>query len=93
MEAKTTATNGLNVRCGAERVRVWISPELVDLALPVPVSLDGRKISRDEIVPDVAVLLEDLRTRGDRQHPFWAVVESVRGPNAPRAAGGDADGP
>jgi len=25
------------------------------------------------------VLLEDLRTRCDRQHPFWAVVESTRG--------------
>jgi hypothetical protein len=28
------------------------------------------------------VLLEDLRTRGDRQHPFWAVLESTRGPAA-----------
>jgi hypothetical protein len=24
------------------------------------------------------VLLEDLRLRGDRQHPFWAVVEWSR---------------
>jgi hypothetical protein len=24
----------------------------------------------------VDVLLEDLRLRGDRQHPFWAVVDS-----------------
>jgi len=25
------------------------------------------------------VLLEDLRLRADRQHPFWAVIESRRG--------------
>lgn len=82
IEAKRNATNGLVIRCGAERVRVWISPELVDLELPVSVTVDGKKLSRDEIVPDVAVMLEDLRTRGDRQHPFWAVLETVRGPAA-----------
>ena len=27
------------------------------------------------IRPDLATLLEDVRTRGDRQHPFWARVE------------------
>jgi hypothetical protein len=26
--------------------------------------------------PDLGVLLEDLRTRADRRHPFWAKVES-----------------
>jgi len=28
------------------------------------------------------VLLEDLRLRGDRQHPFHAVLDSSRGPRA-----------
>jgi hypothetical protein len=27
---------------------------------------------------DIDVLLEDLRRRGDRQHPFWAVAEWPR---------------
>lgn len=79
LDAKTTATNGLIIHCGAERVRVWLSPELVDFTQPLNVSLDGRKLSRDPVQPDVTVLLEDLRTRGDRQHPFWAVLESTRG--------------
>jgi predicted esterase len=82
LDAKTTATNGLIIHCGAERVRVWLSPELVDFTQPVNVSLDGRKLSRDPVQPDETVLLEDLRTRGDRQHPFWAVLESTRGPAA-----------
>ena len=27
------------------------------------------------IKPSVETMLEDLRVRGDRQHPFWAKVE------------------
>jgi hypothetical protein len=34
------------------------------------------------IAADIELLLEDLRLRSDRQHPFWAVVEATkkRGP-------------
>jgi predicted esterase len=76
IEAKTTPGNGVVVRSGADRAKVWLSPELVDFSRPISVTLDGRKLVRDGIEPNVDVLLEDLRLRGDRQHPFWAVVES-----------------
>jgi hypothetical protein len=33
------------------------------------------------IRPDVRVLLEDVRTRGDRQHPFWARIDGATGRN------------
>jgi hypothetical protein len=33
--------------------------------------------------PNVATILEDVRTRGDRQHPFWAKIEW---PNASASA-------
>jgi hypothetical protein len=48
----------------------------------VTVTLDGRKLWKDAVVPDKRLLLEDLRLRADRQHPFWAVVEATkkRGP-------------
>ena len=29
-----------------------------------------------EVKPTMSVLLEDARTRAERQHPFWAKVES-----------------
>jgi hypothetical protein len=29
-----------------------------------------------DIKPELSVLLEDARTRAERQHPFWAKVES-----------------
>ena len=82
VDAKTTSTNGVSVHCGAEQVKIWLSPELVDFALPISVTLDGRKLARDGVRPDIDVLLEDLRLRGDRIHPFWAVVESDKQPSA-----------
>ena len=75
MPANTVPASMLSVRCGAERVRIWLSPELVDFSRPVTVTLDGRKLWKDPVVPDKRLLLEDLRLRADRQHPFWAVVD------------------
>lgn len=78
IEAKTTPGNTVAVHCGAQRVRIWLSPEFVDFTRPIVVTLDGKRLSRDGISPDSRVMLEDLRLRSDRQHPFWAVVESNR---------------
>jgi predicted esterase len=74
--AKTTPGNSLVVRCGAADVSIWLAPELVDFKQPVTVTLNGRRLSRGEIIPDLDVMLEDLRLRGDRQHPFWARIRS-----------------
>ena len=82
IEAKTTPSNTVAVRCGADRVRIWLSPELIDFTRPVTVTLDGRRLKHEALVPDKRLLLEDLRTRADRQHPFWAVVESSKTPPA-----------
>jgi predicted esterase len=79
IEAKKTATNSLTVRCGAGRTRVWLSPELIDFAEPLTVTIDGKRVHRGAIAPDERVLLEDLRLRGDRQHPFQAVIETTKG--------------
>ena len=42
-------------------------PTLVDFAKKITFGRD-----RVDIVPTIEVMLEDVRTRGDRQHPFWA---------------------
>ena len=75
MPANTVPASMLSARCGADRVRIWLSPELVDFSRPVTVSLDGQKLWKDPVVPDKRLLLEDLRLRADRQHPFWAVID------------------
>jgi predicted esterase len=76
MAAKTTPGNSIVVRCGAADVTVWLSPEFIDFRQPATVTLNGRRLFRGEITPDLDVMLEDLRLRGDRQHPFWAKLQT-----------------
>jgi pimeloyl-ACP methyl ester carboxylesterase len=80
-EASITATNGLRVRTGASRAIIWLSPEMLDFQRRVTISVNGRRVNRSEafVRPSLRVLLEDARTRGDRQHPFWAKVDTSTG--------------
>ena len=80
-EAKLTATNGIYVRTGAERATLWISPEILDLDRRIKITVNGKRINSRQpyIRPDLRVILEDARTRADRQHPFWAKVECETG--------------
>lgn len=79
LECRVNANNGIWVKSGAQHVTLWLSPEIVDLNKPVPIKVDGRRINRDPFLkPDIAVMLEDARTRGDRQHPFWVRVDNSR---------------
>ncbi len=74
---KVQANNGLHVASGSIKLTVWLSPELVDFSRPVPITFGSRNLNKGNkmIQPDLGVLLEDVRTRADRQHPFWAKVE------------------
>jgi hypothetical protein len=55
-------------------VTVWLSPELVTFNDTLRVTINNRR--QTKVQPSVQTLLEDVRTRGDRQHPFWAKVEN-----------------
>ncbi|MCR9116495.1 MAG: alpha/beta hydrolase-fold protein [bacterium] len=71
--AKTNGSfrsNRFTVRSTAKKMTIWLSPELVDFDERIYVN--GRA---ETVEPDIRVLLEDVRTRGDRQHPFWAKIE------------------
>jgi pimeloyl-ACP methyl ester carboxylesterase len=74
IESKRAAANKISVKAQAAKTTVWLSPELVNFQERIEVQLNGRSLGpRDRIVaPDLTVLLEDVRTRADRQHPFWA---------------------
>jgi predicted esterase len=73
---KMLATNGLAISSAIGQVTVWLSPEAVDFNRPMKITLNNSPISKSRrIEPDLRVLLEDVRTRGDRLHPFWAKVE------------------
>jgi len=75
---KVDATIGLNnsitIR-GVDSATVWLSPELVDFSKPIRISINGKRMTgKSPIEPDLPVLLEDVRSRGERLHPFWAKV-------------------
>jgi pimeloyl-ACP methyl ester carboxylesterase len=78
LRGKRLEANKVWVSLQAERVTVWLAPELVDFNKQLVVEVNNRAISpRDRIMhPDLNVLLEDARTRADRQHPFWAKVST-----------------
>lgn len=77
-DGKVLANNRITVTARVEKATVWLSPELVDFNQQLIVEVNNRSISpRDRFVrPDLNVLLEDARTRADRQHPFWAKLET-----------------
>ncbi len=86
-ETKGTLTgqNVLYVQTGVGQIRVWLAPEMLDFDQRATISVNGKRIGGPEIQPSLAVLLEDVRTRGDRQHPFWARLDSTTGRvNAPQ---------
>jgi predicted esterase len=75
IEAEYIAKTGrIIVNTSCDRVTVWLSPDLVSFDRPIEVAVLGREL-REEIKPSIDVILEDVRTRGDRQHPFWAQIE------------------
>jgi pimeloyl-ACP methyl ester carboxylesterase len=50
---------------------VWMSPENVDFSRDVQIDNTGRNFD-GEVRPSRRVILEDVRTRGDRKHAWWA---------------------
>lgn len=79
------AKNGINVRTGASQVTVWLSPKMIDFKRRSTITVNGRRLNGPDqmIQPNLRVLLEDVRTRGDRQHPFWARLDGSTGRGAP----------
>ncbi|MGA2256899.1 MAG: peptidase, partial [Thermoguttaceae bacterium] len=70
--------NTLILTAGNSRATIWLSPEMVDFKSRVNITVGGRRPAGVPamIKPSVETMIEDLRVRGDRQHPFWAKVET-----------------
>jgi len=69
----------VRITTGAKRTTVWFSPEMFKGGTTVHVN--GRRGTGHAraIQPDLYLLLEDVRRRADRQHPFWANIEMPTG--------------
>lgn len=75
IETSITSGNRVRVTTSASQTTIWLSPELVDFDERVEVQLNGRRISRGFLEGSLYDLLEDVRTRFDRQHPFWVKID------------------
>ena len=69
-----STTNNVNVDSSARKVTVWLSPEMVNFDAKLIVSINNKSV-KGPFKPKLEDLLEDVRTRGDRQHPFWLKVQ------------------
>jgi predicted esterase len=78
VEGNVFPGNRVSVKTNVGRAKIWLSPEMVDFSQRMTVAVNGQ--SRSELIrPSVATILDDVRTRGDRQHPFWAMVDKDTG--------------
>ena len=74
MEANITL-NRVRVASVAAQTTIWLSPELVNFDERVEIQLNGRRTSASGLIEGkLADLLEDVRTRHDRRHPFWLKI-------------------
>ena len=70
-EGKILPNNRVSITTAAAQTTVWLSPEMVDFDSRIAIAVRGRKTIYPPIAPSLQDMLEDVRTRGDRQHPFW----------------------
>jgi predicted esterase len=52
---------------------IWLHPSMVDFDKPLNIRVAGRnnRVLPEEMRPDIAIMLEDARTRGERQYVYW----------------------
>ena len=70
---KILENNSIFFRGGGGRLAIWLSPEVVNFDQAIRLNVNGRT-ETVHVQPDLETLLEDARTRADRQHPFWSRV-------------------
>ena len=77
VSGKKPTSDRLLARTTADSATLWLGPELVDFKKPMHVTINGNKLASPQqpVRPELEVLLEDVRTRADRQHPFWAKIQ------------------
>ncbi len=76
-EGKAIEPNGVRASSAAGKVTVWLSPELLDFQnaeSPPTVIIKGKRFFNPPL--SLEVMLDDVRTRADRLHPFWGKVEN-----------------
>jgi pimeloyl-ACP methyl ester carboxylesterase len=74
VEGRVLNGNRLSARTACDQTLLWLRPDMVDFNQTIRVTLNGNRVKGDT-TPSLEVLLEDTRTRADRQRPFWAKLQ------------------
>ncbi len=72
-KVRDTRPNAFVLRGAQNDATLWLLPEIVDFSRDVEISGQSGKF-RGSVQPSRRVLLEDVRQRADRQHPYWARI-------------------
>ena len=76
MKSQATDSNRFNLkpsRAGTG-MTLWLSPDFFDFTKPIRISGRGKPFS-ERIRASTSTILEDVRTRADRLHPYWARLD------------------
>ncbi len=80
IKGKVANNSNINVTAQGSDVTVWLTPDIADFnaGKSITITINGRSVGgrKTLLQPDLKILLDDVRTRADRKHPFWAKVET-----------------
>ncbi len=77
-EIKEIRPNYYYIRGARDNATIWLSPGIVDFSKNVQIGGENAGKFNDGVRPSRKTLLEDVRTRADRQHPYWAKIVRSR---------------
>jgi hypothetical protein len=77
---RATNTVSVTTKPQVAHVQIFLTPEMIDFRSKVSVKVNGKDYHPPNgvVEPSIEVMLEDARTRGDRIHPFWVMLEGKR---------------
>lgn len=74
LDASVNGVNISRIPSQGKSAMVWLTPDMVDFSRQIIVNLPGKR-ERTTLSPDVGIMLEDVRQRGDRMHVFWQRID------------------
>jgi len=75
LAAHISQGNTLTVTCNPDHFTLWLSPKTIDFKSRLSVRHNRRPKWNDFVEPSIKTILEDFRTRGDRQLIYWARLD------------------
>ena len=73
------ATNNISVKTMPRvgNVLVFLTPDMLDFKAKTSIKVNEKNYhpANGIVEPNIEVMLEDVRTRGDRLHPFWVMLD------------------